>query len=86
MKVTCIVKNTDLNDYFAASNSVTDKDKLQKILKSFNTGCKYIQPKIGTGRFADRVELNQIMRKEDYSVKLSISARRGYDLMTFEIN
>jgi len=44
-----------------------------------------VSQKIGNGSFRDKVELNQIMRKEVIQAWFSFSPRKGYILCTFTI-
>ena len=42
--------------------------------------------KIGNGSFRDRVEWNQLMRGNLDAMTATIEPRRGYKLITFELN
>jgi hypothetical protein len=44
-----------------------------------------IKQKIGSGQFRDKVELNQLWRKENVTIAFELGARKGYKLATFYI-
>jgi hypothetical protein len=86
MNVTAIIKDvsdqffTGVGD-FCGFDNMTDKEKLKFVM---NNDITSITAKVGSGQFRDRVELNQIMRK-DFKVNYSLSPRRGYKLATFNV-
>ena len=91
MKVTYILK--DFSEVFYTGNgqsilgllNMSDKDKffyLDKKAKD-KIGCTQ---KIGTSNsFRDRVELNQIIRKDNVAYTFKLDPRKGYKLATFEV-
>jgi hypothetical protein len=43
-----------------------------------------VSTKVGSGMFRDKVELNQLRRK-DFALSYKLEARKGYTLATFEV-
>jgi hypothetical protein len=90
MKVTAILK--DLTDVFYTGNggsiagflNKTDKEKFEFLTKGAHARDLGIKVKIGNDSFRDKVELNQIIRK-DYAIEFKIEPRKGYKLVTFEV-
>ena len=85
MKVTYILKDK--------SESYIDGIKAMQALQAFDylnkeANGQYVynvSQKIGNGSFRDKVELNQIMRKEIIQAWFSFEPRKGYILATFTI-
>ncbi len=85
MKVTYILKDK--------SDSYIDGIKAMQALEAFDYLNKAahgqyaynVSQKIGNGSFRDKVELNQIMRKEIIQAWFSFEPRKGYILATFTI-
>jgi len=91
MKVTAIIKN--VNDAFFEGfgesikglNNMNDKEKFDYLLNMGVSSPLIVTTKVGGGMFKDRVELNQ-MRRKDFSLSYKLEARKGYKLATFEVN
>ncbi len=85
MKATYILKDK--------SDSYIDNIKSMQALQAFDylnkeANGKYaynVSQKIGNGSFRDKVDLNQIMRKETVQAWFSFEPRKGYILCTFTI-
>ena len=85
MKITYILKDK--------SDSYIDRIKAMPALHAFDylnkeSNGQYaynVSQKIGNGSFRDKVELNQIMRKETLQAWFSFEPRKGYILATFTI-
>ncbi|AKR54341.1 hypothetical protein XM25_00680 [Devosia sp. H5989] len=85
MKVTFTIKNLTDNAY-AELAAMSDADRFAKLTKwAFGDMRHCVSQKIGSGQFRDRVELNQIMRRQDVRFNYKIEPRRGYKLATFNI-
>ena len=85
MKVTYILK--DKSDSYIngikAMQALQAFDYLNK--ESHGQYAYNVSQKIGNGSFRDKVELNQIMRKEIIQAWFSFEPRKGYILVTFTI-
>ena len=90
MKVTAIIKNA--NDAFFEGfgesikglNNMGDKEKFDYLLNMGVSNPSIVTTKVGGGMFKDRVELNQLRRK-DFSLSYKLENRKGYKLATFEV-
>jgi hypothetical protein len=95
MKITFILK--DLSDQFynglrsetkefdiVGLNNLSNEEKLDYLFKTTHEGALKISSKIGSGSFRDRVEFNQMRRKE-MKISYKLENRRGYKLATFEV-
>ena len=90
MKVTAIIKNA--NDAFFEGfgesiiglNNMSDKEKFDYLLNTGVSNPSMVTTKVGGGMFRDRVELNQLRRK-DFSLTYKLENRKGYKLATFEV-
>ena len=90
MKVTAIIKNA--NDAFFEGfgesiiglNNMSDKEKFDYLLNTGVTNPSMVTTKVGGGMFRDKVELNQLRRK-DFSLTYKLENRKGYKLATFEV-
>jgi hypothetical protein len=91
MKVTAIIKNVSdaFFDGFGESikglNNMTDKEKFDYLLNMGVSSPSIVSTKVGGGMFRDKVELNQLRRK-DFALSYKLEARKGYKLATFEVN
>lgn len=88
MKVTAIIKNVSdaffegFGDSIKGLNNMSDMEKLDYLLNMPNPSV--VTTKVGAGAFRDRVELNQLRRK-DFALTYKLESRRGYKLATFEV-
>ena len=90
MKVTAIIKNA--NDAFFEGfgksiiglNNMSDKEKFDYLLNMGVNSPSMVSTKVGAGAFRDKVELNQLRRK-DFSLAYKLENRKGYKLATFEV-
>jgi hypothetical protein len=90
MKVTAIIKNA--NDAFFEGfgesiiglNNMGDKEKFNYLLNMGVSSPSMVSTKVGSGMFRDKVELNQLRRKE-FSLTYKLENRKGYKLATFEV-
>lgn len=90
MKVTAIIKNA--NDAFFEGfgesikglNNMNDKEKFDYLLNMGVSNPSIVTTKVGGGMFKDRVELNQ-MRRKDFALTYKLESRKGYKLATFEV-
>ena len=90
MKVTAIIKNA--NDAFFEGfgesikglNNMTDKEKFDYLMNAGVSNPSMVSTKVGGGMFRDRVELNQLRRK-DFSLSYKLENRKGYKLAIFEV-
>jgi hypothetical protein len=90
MKVTAIIKNA--NDAFFEGfgesiiglNNMSDKEKFDYLLNTGVRNPSMVTTKVGGGMFRDKVELNQLRRK-DFSLTYKLENRKGYKLATFEV-
>jgi hypothetical protein len=90
MKVTAIIKNA--NDAFFEGfgesiiglNNMSDKEKFNYLLNTGVSNPSMVTTKVGGGMFRDKVELNQLRRK-DFSLTYKLENRKGYKLATFEV-
>ena len=90
MKVTAIIKNA--NDAFFEGfgesiiglNNMSDKEKFDYLLNMGVTSPSIVTTKVGGNMFRDKVELNQLRRK-DFALTYKLEARKGYKLATFEV-
>jgi hypothetical protein len=90
MKVTAIIKNA--NDAFFEGfgesiiglNNMSDKEKFDYLLNKGVSNPSMVTTKVGGGMFRDKVELNQLRRKE-FSLTYKLENRKGYKLATFEV-
>jgi hypothetical protein len=90
MKVTAIIK--DVSDTFFKGHgesikgldNMTDKEKFDYLLNTGVTCPSMVSTKVGGGMFRDKVELNQLRRKE-FSLSYKLENRKGYKIATFEI-
>ena len=91
MKVTAIIKNA--NDAFFEGfggsiiglNNMDAKQKFDYLLNMGVSNPSMVSTKVGGGMFRDKVELNQLRRK-DFSLSYKLEARKGYKLATFEVS
>ena len=93
MKVTFTLKDlTDtfyngLGDSIVGLLNMTDSEKFAYLSKAAVKKELKISMKIGTSdQFRDKVELNQIMRNPNARYEFKIEPRKGYKLVTFEVN
>jgi len=90
MKVTAIIKNVSeqffsgFGDSIQGFNSMDDKEKFNYLMNKGVSNPEMVTTKVGSGMFKDKVELNQLRRK-DFSLKYKLENRRGYKLATFEL-
>lgn len=90
MKITAIIKNANdaFFDGFGESikglNNMNDKEKFDYLLNMGVSSPSIVTTKVGGGMFKDRVELNQLRRK-DFSLSYKLENRKGYKLATFEV-
>lgn len=90
MKVTAIIKNVSdaffegFGESIKGLNNMTDKEKFDYLLNMGVSNPSTVSTKIGSGMFRDRVELNQLRRK-DFALAYKLEARKGYKLATFEV-
>ena len=85
MKATYILKDK--------SDSYIDSIKRMEALEAFRYLAEQshgqyaynVSQKIGNGSFRDKVELNQIMRRDVVQAWFSFAPRKGYILVTFTI-
>lgn len=92
MKATAIIR--DLSDQFwnGFGDSIpsflaqSPRDKLKTIEKLCADMPRNFSLKIGNGSFRDKVEWNQLMRGNLDAMTATIEPRRGYKLITFELN
>jgi hypothetical protein len=90
MKVTAIIKNANdaFFDGFGESiiglNNMSDKEKFDYLLNTGVSNPSMVTTKVGGGMFRDKVELNQLRRK-DFSLTYKLENRKGYKLATFEV-
>jgi hypothetical protein len=90
MKITAIIKNA--NDTFfngfgesiKGLNNMNDKEKFDYLLNMGVANPSIVATKVGGGMFRDRVELNQLRRK-DFALSYKLENRKGYKLATFEV-
>ena len=90
MKITAIIKNA--NDAFFEGfgesiiglNNMSDKEKFDYLLNMGVNNPSMVSTKVGAGAFRDKVELNQLRRK-DFSLAYKLENRKGYKLATFEV-
>jgi len=90
MKVTAIIK--DVNDSFfngfgdsiKGLNNMDDREKFNYLLNLGVSNPSMVTTKVGSNMFRDRVELNQLRRKE-FKLSYKLENRRGYKLATFEV-
>jgi len=91
MKVTAIIKNT--NDAFFEGfgesikglDNMNDKGKFDYLLNLGVSSPSIVTTKVGSGMFRDKVELNQLRRK-DFALSYKLESRKGYKLATFEVS
>lgn len=99
MKVTFILKDlseaffngngmpVDSLIYIKGLNNLTDLEKFYHLKDKAARKELQITIKVGNSdAFRDRVELNQILRKENKTISYKLEPRRGYKLATFEID
>ena len=86
MKVTATIKDKS-EEFYADLDGMTAKAAFDYLSKNaYGTYAMHgLSLKIGNGQFRDRVDLNQVLRKPDCSYKYRREARRGYFLVTFDI-
>ena len=90
MKITAIIKNANdaFFDGFGESikglNNMSDKEKFDYLLNMGVNNPSIVSTKVGAGAFRDKVELNQLRRK-DFSLAYKLENRKGYKLATFEV-
>lgn len=90
MKVTAIIKNASgaFFDGFGESikglNNMSDKEKFDYLLNMGVSSPSIVTTKVGSGMFRDRVELNQL-RRRDFTLSFKLENRKGYKLATFEV-
>lgn len=83
MKVTYTLKDLS-NVWYAKIAEMGDEERFRYLAKQANggdlQGC--VKQKVGTGQFRDKVELNQMLRKE-VRWEYKLEPRKGYKLATF---
>jgi len=90
MKVTAIIKNTSdaffegFGDSIIGLNNMSDKEKFDYLLNMGVSNPSMVTTKVGGGMFRDKVELNQLRRKE-FTLAYKLESRKGYKLATFEV-
>ena len=90
MKVTAIIKNANaaffegFGESIIGLNNMSDKEKFDYLLNACVNNPSMVSTKVGGGTFRDKVELNQLCRK-DFSLTYKLEARKGYKLATFEV-
>lgn len=90
MKVTAIIKNVSdtfflgFGDSIQGLNNMDDREKFNYLMNKGVTNPETVTTKVGGGMFRDKVELNQLRRK-DYRLTYKLENRRGYKLATFEL-
>jgi hypothetical protein len=90
MKVTAIIKNANAAFFEGFGESVkgldnmTDKEKFDYLMNKGVTCPSMVSTKVGGGMFRDKVELNQLRRK-NFALTYKLEARKGYKLATFEV-
>ena len=92
MKTTAIVR--DLSDQFwnGFGDSIpsflaqSPREKLKNIEKLSADMPRNVTLKVGNGSFRDRVDWNQLMRGNLDAMTATIEPRKGYKLITFELN
>ena len=91
MKVTAIIKNVNeqffngFSDSIQGLNNMSDREKLNYLMNLGVSNPSIVTTKVGSGMFRDRVELNQLRRK-DFTLSYKLESRKGYKLATFELN
>lgn len=85
MKITYILKDKS-DSYIDNIKAMSALDAHNYMNKEANSAYAYnIKQKIGNGSFRDKVELNQILRKQVIGAWFSFAPRKGYILVTFTI-
>jgi hypothetical protein len=90
MKVNSIIKDVSetffegFGESIKGFNNMTDKEKFDYLLNMGVSNPSMVSTKVGGGMFRDKVELNQLRRKE-FSLSYKLENRKGYKLATFEI-
>lgn len=92
MKATAIIR--DMSDQFwngfgdsiPAFLSRTALSQFQRVEILTHEMPRNVSLKIGNGSFRDRVEWNQLFRDSRDKISATIEPRRGYKLITFELN
>lgn len=90
MKVTAIIKNANaaffegFGESIKGFNNMSEKEKFDYLLNMGVSNPSIVTTKVGGGMFRDRVELNQLRRKE-FSLSYKLENRKGYKLATFEV-
>jgi len=90
MKVTVIIKNvtdqffTGFGNSIQGLNNMTDIDKFTYLMNKSVAVPGMVTTKVGGGMFKDKVELNQLRRK-DFTLTYKLESRKGYKLATFEL-
>lgn len=85
MKVTYILK--DKSDSYLDNIKAMQAIEAHRYLNDAANGAYAynVKQKIGNGSFRDKVELNQILRKNTIGAWFSFEPRKGYVLATFTI-
>lgn len=90
MKVTAIIKNANtaffegFGESIKGLNNMNDKEKFDYLLNMGVSSPSIVATKIGGGMFRDKVELNQLRRK-DFALSYKLENRKGYKLAIFEV-
>jgi len=90
MKITAIIKDVsdtfflEHGDSIKGLNNMDDKEKFSYLLNLGVSIPSMVTTKVGSGMFRDKVELNQLRRK-DFSLSYKLENRKGYKLATFEV-
>jgi hypothetical protein len=90
MKVTAIIKNANaaffegFGESIIGLNNMSDKEKFDYLLNMGVNNPSMVSTKVGAGAFRDKIELNQLRRK-DFSLSYKLENRKGYKLATFEV-
>ncbi len=67
-------------------NNLTTKEKFFYLNKRAAEKELKITMKVGNSdSFRDKVELNQLLKKDNYNIDYKLEARRGYKLVTFQV-
>jgi len=91
MKITAIIKNVNeqffngFGDSIQGLNNMDDKEKFNYLMNMGVSSPSMVTTKVGSGMFKDKVELNQLRRK-DFTLNYKLENRKGYKLAIFELN
>ena len=90
MKITAIIKDVNesffngFGDSIKGLNNMNDKEKFDYLLNLGVSTPNIVTTKVGSNMFKDKVELNQLRRK-DFKLNYKLENRKGYKLATFEV-